>query len=139
MKRIYQASIIAIISLLSACATLDQHQASFRLVTQYAVLKFIEQSPAEHRAERANRIFAIATSLKPLVSGETSLELLQQAVAKQLDSASLSPADRLLADALVQAIVDEAKIRIGGGVLTPDQQMKVISVLDWVISASRMQ
>lgn len=124
--------------LMSACASLERHEASFRLITQYAVLKFIEQAPADHREQRAERIFSIATSLKPLVSGDTSLELLQGAVALQLDQASLSPADRVLANALVLAIVDEARIRIGEGVLTADQRMKVEQVLDWVISASRM-
>lgn len=124
--------------LLGGCASLSTSDASFRLVTQYAVLKFIEQTPADQRADKIQRIEKFVSVVKAHASGETSLELLQQAISKEMDAAGLSSADRLLADALVLAITDEARARIGSGVLNPDQLLAVTKVLDWVLAAARM-
>lgn len=131
---------IAIIPLLmivlSSCASFERHEPSARLVTQYAVLKYAERLPVESRNVRVDRIRAIAAEVKALASGETSLALLQLAVSSQLDKAQLSPADRLLADGLVQIISAELQRRIGEGVLSGDQRVQVVTVMEWVIAAA---
>lgn len=121
---------------LSGCATFEKHEPTARLVTQYAVLKYAERLPEESRATRIERIKSIAAEVKALTSGETSLSLLQLAVSAQLDKAGLSPADRLLADGLVQIIGAELQQRIGDGVLSPEQLVQVSEVMDWIIAAT---
>lgn len=130
--------ILPILLILTACATFKEHETTAKLVTQYATLKYLEKVPAAELDQRRERIRAIATDVKALATGETSLILLQAAVSSQLDKAGLSPADRLLADGLVQVIVAELQQRIGSGVLSPEQLVQVSQVLDWVITATQM-
>lgn len=136
MKRLVIIPILLIA--LSGCASLEKHEPTARLVTQYAVLKYAEKLPADSRAARIERIRTIAIEVKAMTTGETSLSLLQLAVASQLDKAGLSPADRLLADGLVQIISAELEERIGTGVLAPEQLVQVSEVMDWIIAATNV-
>ena len=132
-------NIIAVLSmcaLMAGCGTLRERPAAAQLVTQFAVLKYAERFEEGARAERMGRIRSIATTVKGLAEGETTLPLLQAAVASQLDKAGLSPADRLLADGLVQLIAQELQSRIGAGVLSPEQLVAVRKVMDWIVSAA---
>ena len=124
--------------MLVGCATFEKHETTAKLVTQYATIKYIEQIPEADKIERKARIVAVATDAKALASGDTTLTALQTAVNEQLDKAGLSPADRLLANGLVEIIVAELQARIGEGVLSPEQRVQVVEVLDWVIQAAAM-
>lgn len=124
--------------MVAGCATFEQHETSAKLVTQYATLKYIEQIPTDQKAERKARIVAVATDVKALASGESTLSALQAAVNQQLDKAGLSPADRLLANGLVEILVAEIQIRVGEGVLSPEQRVQVVEVIDWVLQAAQM-
>lgn len=126
--------------MLAGCATdqFTRHETTAKLVTQYAVLKYAERLPEEQKTERVARIRAIATDVKALASGDTTLQALHEVVNQQLDKAGLSPADRLLANGLVDVIVAELQARIGDGLLSPEQRVQVQSILQWVIDAAAM-
>lgn len=122
---------------LLGCATFNQHQGTAKLVTQYAVMKFAEQSSAERRDERIANVRKVAEGVKAVVGNEAvSIEGLQSLVGDQIAKLNLSPADTFLALALVQAISDELKVKVGEGVLTAEQKVQVSEVMDWVIQAA---
>jgi hypothetical protein len=122
---------------LPACKTIDQHQASASLVVKYATMKVIEQAGAtDAQFARATRIRSIAADVEKFAGGEAvTIAALEAAVRAQLPS-DLSPADRFLADALVQSVVQELQARVGSGLLNPEQLLQVRQVLGWVIEAT---
>jgi hypothetical protein len=126
--------------MLFGCATdqFQRHETTAKLVTQYAVLKYAERLPEEQKVERIARIRTIATDVKALASGDTTLLALHAVVNQQLDKAGLTAADRLLANGLVDIIVAELQARIGDGVLSAEQRVQVTTVLDWVIQATAL-
>jgi hypothetical protein len=122
---------------LTGCASFEQHENTAKPIIQYATFKVIEQGKSpEAQAQKADNIRRIATDVRGLVSGDSTLPLLQDAVGKQLVKLNLSPADQFLANALLQAIVEELQAKIGTGVLKPDQLVQVDTVLGWVIEAA---
>jgi hypothetical protein len=134
MKKLWIAvtAMFAILGLqLAGCGTLERHENTARLAVTYATLKGIEKGLDPVRTR------AVAESAKAIVSGEAvTLTGLQEAISGELGGLDLSPADRFLADALVSAIAQELQLRIGTGVLSPEQKVEVGQVLQWVISAT---
>lgn len=130
--RIAVTAMFAILGLqLAGCGTLERHENTARLAVTYATLKGIEKGLDPVRTR------AVAESAKAIVSGEAvTLTALQEAISTELAGLDLSPADRFLADALVGAIAQELQLRIGTGVLSPEQKVEVGEVLQWVISAT---
>ena len=119
------------------CATFEKHENSAKLVTQYAVMKFAEQSSPERRDERIANVKRIAEGVKALATNqEVSIEGLQSVVGAQIAKLGLSPADSFLAMALVQMVAEELKARVGDGVLSADAKLQVAEVMDWVIGAT---
>lgn len=135
---VFVASILAL-SLASSCATLENNPASAKLVTQYAVLKFAEQSSADKRAERIANVQRVATDVKAIAAGEpVSIGLLKAAVGAEIAKLNLSPADTMLANALVDMLAIELSERVGEGILDPDQLVQVAKVMDWIIEAAAL-
>lgn len=126
-----------VMALLPGCKTLDRHEASTSLVVKYATMKVIEKAgDAEAQGARAVRIRAIASDVEQYAAGESvTIAALEAAVRAKLPS-GLSPADRLLADALVQTVGQELQARVGSGLLSAEQLVQVKKVLGWVIEAA---
>lgn len=123
--------------MLSGCQTLQTQPATAKLTIQYAVLKFAEQSGGDVRASRLANVKKIAIDVKALASGSsTNVGFLHDAVNDQLLKLKLSPADRLLANGLVDIVTNELLQRIGTGALSPDQVLAVSQVMDWIIEAT---
>lgn len=75
--------------------------------------------------------------MKTLAGGETaSVSFLHDTVTAQLDKLHLSPADRLLANALVDTVTAELVKRVGAGALSDSQRLQVSQVMDWIIEAA---
>ena len=126
-------------ALLLGCATLEERPATAKLVTQYAVLKFADQSSPIKRADRIAKVVDIATQVKGMSAGESvSVGLLKGAVYSELLKLELAPPDALLANALVDLLAEELLARVGDGVLSPEQQLQVVQVMDWIIEAAAM-
>lgn len=116
---------------LAGCGTLERHENTARLAITYATLKGVEKGLDPVRTR------AVAESAKAIASGEAvTLAGLQEAISTELAGLHLTVADRFLADALVSAIAQELQLRIGTGVLSPEQKVEVSQVLQWVIDAT---
>lgn len=126
------------LGLLAGCATFTQNLPVEQLVVEFATLKTIEQGKTTaDRQTRAARIVAIATGAKTIVdTGNTTVAALQAAIEARVAKLGLSPADSLLAEALVQAVIAEVNKRVTSGVLSPDTAVQVDTVLGWVITTA---
>jgi hypothetical protein len=116
---------------LAGCGTVERHETTAKLAVTYATLKGVEKGldPARTRA--------VAERAKAIVAGDAvTLVGLQEAISTELAGLELSPADRMLAGILVSAIAQELQLRIGVGVLSAEQKVKVGEVLQWVIDAT---
>lgn len=128
-------TVLVIVALmLPGCASLERGDATARLAVTYAALKTIESG--DDPAARAAEVAAIARDAQRFLDSETvTVALLEHAVRSRLP-ADLSPADRLLADALVDAVVAELETRVGLGVLDAGQRLVVNQVLGWIVGAA---
>lgn len=142
MRRLLVAGAAALAVLVSfpGCATLEKAPATASLVTQYATAKVIEAGKTpEERTARAARIKAIASDARSWLDGDAvTISFLQQAAQDRLAKLDLSPADLLLAQGLVQVIVDELQAKVGAGVLSEATKLTVSQVLGWVVSATEL-
>lgn len=131
--------VLALALSLAGCATIEKNPNSAKLVTQYAVLKFAEQSSPERRAARLENVKKIAADVKAIAANEdASIGFLQSAVDLQIAKLNLSPADKLLAKGLVDMISQELLKRVGAGALSPDAKVQVSLVMDWILEAAAM-
>lgn len=122
---------------ITACATFQTNQAAYQLAVDVAVTKFIDNSAADRKAVRMERIKNVATNVKVLASGDSAvtIDALQAAVQVQLRKLNLSATDQLLASDLVSVIAVELQRRVGQDILKPDQRVQVTMVMDWIIKA----
>lgn len=133
MKKLNLAAALVLGLYLAGCSTIERHENTARLAVTYATLKGVEKGLDPVRTR------AVAESAKAIVSGEAvTLAGLKEAISAELAGLDLSPADRFLADALVSAIAQELQLRIGTGVLSPEQKVQVSEVLQWVIDATAL-
>lgn len=135
----FSAALSVLIVLLAAlflpgCTSLQQGDATAKLAVTYATLKTIEAG--DDHAVRAAEVVAIAREAKRFLNSETvTVALLEHSVRSRLP-VDLSPADRLLADSLIGAVVAELETRVGIGVIDAEQRLVVNQVLGWIIDAA---
>lgn len=116
---------------LSGCATMEDNPTLTRAVFEYATLKVIDGD-----AERADRVVDLMDDLMVLASGESTVELLDERLREQINWSSLSPADTILVNAVLEEVRMELDRQVGDGLLDPDQQLRVIEVLTWIRNAA---
>src|SRR5215203_13675 len=91
--------------LLCGCAFLRESPSTAKLLVQYSVSKFAEQSSPDRRIDRLNNVKKVATGVKAVAANETtSIPLLRAVVMAQVAKLQLSPADTILATGLVDMI-----------------------------------
>jgi hypothetical protein len=122
-----------ILPILFACSSSPsaRDEAIIDLTISYATAKYIEDRP-----ESRETIVRVATAAKALNSGDTSLLVLQEFVDSEINKLSLSPADEALARGLVALITAEIEAKIGEGLLSPEQRVRVDHILDLVIATA---
>lgn len=119
---------------LTACK--PQEALAARVAVQYAVGKYVEKQSPATKAETVRRIISTVELVSSMAENESvTIDSLRAYVATRLGE-KLSPADRLLAGAIIDAAAVELKARVGDGVLKPDQLVKVREVLSWVAEAA---
>lgn len=132
-------ALFCVLVVLPGCAALKDNTASEKVLTQYAVMKVIE-ADRNNMPARAIRIHDIASQAKSFFdTGTTTLPDLAAEVNKRLEPLNLSPADRLLASALIDTVV--AQLQQTGatqlsGTLSAEQRLQVSTVLGWVADAA---
>lgn len=113
-----------------------QEALAAKVAVQYSVGKFIEKDSVVSRAEKVRQILATVKTVSDLAEADAvTIDSLRAYVAQRLGD-KLSPADKLLAGAIIDAAAIELKARVGDGVLKPDQLVKVREVLSWVAEAA---
>lgn len=138
MKFFLVALSIAFLAALAGCTAIEQSPTTAKLATQYATLKIIGQGPDQ--GARKTKIRNIAQDAKRFLDHDAvTLPGLHAAVMERVDMESLSPADRMLANALIGAVVTELEARLGNGpgMIPPDDLYQIAEVLDWVIEAAQ--
>ncbi len=136
MKAIKLALFACLVTALTACASFQQNLASEKVVVQYATMKFIE-ADLEDRAGRAAKIREVAADAKSFFDGGVAtVPMLEQAVRDRVVPLQLSPADRVLAAALIDTVVAELQTRVGKGLVPADQAYQVSTVLGWIVDAT---
>lgn len=124
---------------LPGCQTLTNpdNRLAQQIAVQYAAGKFIEAAPTAERVQRAQDVAKVASGVKAMVSdGSASISQLQAYAMAKVNSANLSPSDKLLATALVDVAVQELSLRVSTGVLDPEARVTVHRLLDWVTAAA---
>lgn len=125
---------VFVLGALTGCK--PQEQLAAKIAVQYAVGKYVEHQPQDARAETAARIAKTVELVSGLAENEqVTVDALRAYVAQRLGD-KLSPSDKLLAGAIIDAAAVELKARVGDGVLKPDQLVKVREVLSWVAEAA---
>jgi hypothetical protein len=127
------------ISLLAGCTTFQDAPVLPKIGVQLSVGKFLENSSIERRAERADRVVAIAASLAALnETTDTSVPLLRTAALQHLFALNLSPTDQLLAWNVIDAVQVDLEARIRTGIMSGDLRLPVREVLQWVSEAASL-
>lgn len=123
------------LAFLSACSTLNEHENTARLTTQYATIKVIDGDVG-----RAERVEDIASDVRAYASSEAHLtvDLLIGAIRDRIDWGDLDAADTLLLTTLIDELRAELMRRLGPGVLPEDLRLAADTVAEWVIAAARM-
>lgn len=134
MRKIILAAAAAIVAL-TGCASFNTSGTSEKLIVQAATMKFIESS--DDRASKAARIARAADQARVWLDTDgVTIADLQVAMLERIAAADLEPSDKLLASALVDVVVAELNVRIGQGVISPDNRATVNAVLSWVEQAA---
>jgi len=131
MRKLLAVCLLSAGFALGAVACKSDSTIAAHLAVSYATAKYIEKGGAGAPA-RAQRVIDVADAIEAAATGESvTIAALKALVLAKLPG-SLSPADRVLANALIDAVLAELEARIGDGVLKPDQLVKVREVLKWV-------
>lgn len=127
-------------ALLPGCTTLSSQPTTSSLVVTYAAAKVIEAgNTPDERLNRAQRIKAIVAEARTWLTGEAvTVGLLENAARARLAQLNLSPADSMLANTLVQIAIEDLQMKVGAGVISPDQLLTVNQLLDWIEAAAEL-
>lgn len=139
MKLNYIAyAFLSALILLTGCKTLEQNQASARLVITYGVAKYIEAAgEPEAQAARAVRVRKVTEqAISIAAGGNVAIAALEGAVRAEVAKLTLSLADRALADGLIAMIAAELAKKLGDGVLSEEQLVQTKEVLGWIVDAT---
>lgn len=126
--------IVIAMAFVVGCATMQADSGSARLAVQYGTLKYIKND-----TQKASRVAAKVDAALEIVNNNlTTIAALDTAVRDSIEWQSLSIEDKMLLDALLTEVRHEMERRIGDGVLSPEQRVKVADVLRWIRAATTM-
>jgi hypothetical protein len=137
-------ALLAVLSVMVACASfskaVNDNPVVATVAVQYATGKVIEagKTPAA-RQVRAERVVSIASKVKEAAKGRVvTLDELQAVAQGYVAELNLEPADAMLANTVVLAVVAELHKKIETGALNEADQVVLTRVLDWSISAANI-
>lgn len=126
--------VTAVLISLLALAGCQDKDATTKLAVQYAAIKFVRAD--DNPAEKAARVRAVIEEVRAVAKGESASVAAIKAFVQAKLPADMLPEDRLLANALIEAVSAELEARVGDGVLDPEKLVKVETVLGWVSEAT---
>lgn len=122
---------------LSGCAVLETVENSptvSKLAVQQATLRVVGEDI--EKAERA--IFLVDDVRTMVMLDAVTIGLLDESIRFQIDWRSMSLADAQLLAMLLDELRDRLEVRIGQGVLNPEDKASINTVLDWIEDAAKM-
>jgi len=130
---------LIVCAVLSGCASLSAFLDSLgeqKLAVQYATMKYIESAGDDQaQAARAARVRVVVDQVEVRLTDSASIGALRALVESKLP-ADLPASDRLLAGALLDAVVAELEGKVDDGLLGPDELLAVQRVLGFVRDAT---
>ena len=133
MKTIPPIVVSMLMLMLVGCVTIpDTFSAKFAV--QQGTLRALDEDP-----EKAARALEILEKVRPAVAEETvTVGVIDQYVRDQISWENLSMADAQLLIVLLDRMKEELEVRIGSGVLNPDQRESMERVMDWIQEAAEL-
>lgn len=128
------AAVLGLALAFAGCSFLQSIEPDTKqLAVQYATLKVIDGD-----SDRAARVVDLVQEGRQYVESGASVTVaaLYEGVRDRIDWQSLDPADRILIEAILTRARERLREEIGVGLLDPDQQVKVLTVLDWIEAAA---
>ncbi len=122
---------------LSGCAvleTIENSPTASKLAVQQATLRVVGEDI--EKAERA--IFLVDDVRTMVMLDAVTIGLLDESIRFQIDWRSMSLADAQLLAMLLDELRDRLEVRIGQGVLNPEDKASINTVLDWIEDAAKM-
>lgn len=104
-----------------------------QLAVQYATLKVMESDSVD-----GDRLVELVTQAREYVdTGESvAVSTLAAAARERLAESGLSPADKILIDAILTRAQARLEAEIGEGLLTGEQRVQLLTVLGWIEAAA---
>ena len=126
--------IIILASMLGACSTIDLQNPAHRIAIQYATSKFIEQGESQKRAEA---VIAEVEQAKTLIDMQAvPLSDIKARIIQRVSDRGLSPADTLLATALIDVVNLKIAEDIDNGVIGANDKIRINSALELIKQAA---
>jgi hypothetical protein len=135
MPAILAVVLALIFATICGCSTLQSRPDAAKLGVILATAKFIESS--DNPAARAARVRGIAEKVLAVAEGnpESTVAALREVAFAALP-ATLTPVDRAIAGALIDAVVAELTARVSNGAIPSDRLVTIKTVLRWVIDGT---
>ena len=141
ISRILLTALLASSVYLSGCTTTSTvERLGYNIAIQQATSKFIEhkETPAE-RQRRAAEIVRVVGILQQTAEGEvTTVAELESRAFDLIEGAHLELSDQALANTVVAAVAEGLRDRISDGLLSPDERVRVVAVLDQIAATARV-
>lgn len=126
-----------LLAILTGCAAIEQNPMTARLIVSQATMRYVESRP-DWPSTAAN-VIAAAEAVRDAASGEAiTLAQLRQIALEAAGLDDLSPADRALAEGLIDTVAMVVEERIGQGTLEGLEQLTTFrEIATWAIEAAR--
>lgn len=126
-------SVILALSLMGCSVLSTVSEDRNQIAVQYATLKAMESDSVD-----GNRVVELVTQAREYVSAGESVAVsaLASAARERLSESGLSPADKILIDAILTRAQARLEAEIGEGLLSEDQRLQLLTVLEWIESAA---
>lgn len=133
MKKLFVALLSAIAFLMSGCSTIGKAVDSGDIRAELAVL-YATEKVIDGKATRAKRVISLVNEARDFVAQEDSvtIKLLDTEIKSKINWDNLSPADRVLVNAVLIRARERLETEIGEGVLADNQKVRVTKVLEWI-------
>lgn len=122
---------------LAGCSSLSVDTADSttgKFVTQYSVLKLIEQSDDIG----VDEVVAVVDRMRDRLNSDTEISFqdLKNKLLAEIDFASMEPSDKLLAMTITDRIVADVQVGVDTDFVTDEQRFLISTFLDWVEEAT---
>ncbi len=138
MTAVRMFAVFVMMIALSACSSVgkfvEESPAAAQLTFQYATAKIVDA-----QQDRAEKVLSAVSDARQYVSGDASVtvEFLYDQAVDRINWDRLDAADQILVKAILQNASERLQREIGAGILDESQELRLLTVLDWIEDAAR--